>query len=604
MGSQQADGALPLAGPKKRSNSVEQEELPSKRERAAANSTYVQVMHHSLSAVLAQEAFLFDQAELNTFDAFRSLAASAQLLFARLYIRKHKWIRVDSINYKEIEDLEAALLQLGDARLTESYGEGEAMAVHELLATLTTEELRRLGSSKPGGRRPLAKEEHIAWLVDHARTQSKLSFLPRTGQASAQLSIDRSSGLDALAARALAMTGGVVRLSEAARVAFNRLHVVRYREVQTDHAAMLSSSLLVAFGLRRYPDYVVKRSHRVFPDRAALLAYEQAAVAEQQLHELMGERTQASIEAAWLLCQSVEALWDMALVEAMESAAYRDGNYFLARFSAEAMLLRKLLSQCSFRLGARGGWYERLALVQERYLKDKPKALAVCIEGLEDPHVWMAAQQSLQQRTTKLQRDLGVPSSERRCFKHLEAGPIPQLVIEGVRAGQGALGSKAKYTLADASEGTVEELALEHYASLGYQGVHSETSLLTTLFALLFWDVLFAEHEGVFETPEQSAPLDLATDAFYLGGQASDASDASDGAAQSAQPYYLAQLERIDDRERPHLTLCRGVSWDYTKDVLMNVARDAERTCKFVEVKGPGDRLSETQKACIYLVFP
>lgn len=34
---------------------------------------------------------------------------------------------------------------------------------------------------------------------------------------------------------------------------------------------------------------------------------------------------------------------------------------------------------------------------------------------------------------------------------------------------------------------------------------------------LLFWDIIFASIPGVFETPYQSAPLDLGSDAFYVG---------------------------------------------------------------------------------------
>jgi hypothetical protein len=97
---------------------------------------------------------------------------------------------------------------------------------------------------------------------------------------------------------------------------------------------MLSSSILAAFGLRRYPDYVVKRSCRVFLSRAALLAYEEAVITEQQLQELISENTPAHLEASWQLCQSVEVLWDLALIEVMENNIYNNSNYFLARFSA------------------------------------------------------------------------------------------------------------------------------------------------------------------------------------------------------------------------------------------------------------------------------
>lgn len=65
----------------------------------------------------------------------------------------------------------------------------------------------------------------------------------------------------------------------------------------------------------------------------------------------------------------------------------------------------------------------------------------------------------------------------------------------------------------------MEELALSYYGTLGYKGYHSENSILATLFGLLFWDILFSPQPGVFETSYQTEPLDLRTDAFFLGRQ-------------------------------------------------------------------------------------
>lgn len=64
---------------------------------------------------------------------------------------------------------------------------------------------------------------------------------------------------------------------------------------------------------------------------------------------------------------------------------------------------------------------------------------------------------------------------------------------------------------------TVEELSLEHFAlseNGGWAGVHSESGVWSTLFAVLLWGVLFAHVPEVFRSPFQSGPLDLGTDAF------------------------------------------------------------------------------------------
>src|SRR5271170_5353384 len=85
-------------------------------------------------------------------------------------------------------------------------------------------------------------------------------------------------------------------------------------------------------------------------------------------------------------------------------------------------------------------------------------------------------------------------------------------------------------------EVNVEVFALQHYENRGYKGsisistnyasytltrhlfeysFHSEGSIVRTLFGLLFFDIIFAPIPGAFETPYQSAPLDIAEDAFY-----------------------------------------------------------------------------------------
>lgn len=46
----------------------------------------------------------------------------------------------------------------------------------------------------------------------------------------------------------------------------------------------------------------------------------------------------------------------------------------------------------------------------------------------------------------------------------------------------------------------VEEVALQHYRkNYGYVGVHSENSMLTTLFSLLFWDIIFSNPEDLID---------------------------------------------------------------------------------------------------------
>ena len=67
----------------------------------------------------------------------------------------------------------------------------------------------------------------------------------------------------------------------------------------------------------------------------------------------------------------------------------------------------------------------------------------------------------------------------------------------------------------DWTEKTVEQAALAHYETLGWQGVHSENWLWCNLFGLLFWDIVFDAAQGGFHNPLQTAPHNLFRPGFF-----------------------------------------------------------------------------------------
>ncbi|KAF7315108.1 Fanconi-associated nuclease [Mycena indigotica] len=171
----------------------------------------------------------------------------------------------------------------------------------------------------------------------------------------------------------------------------------------------------------------------------------------------------------------------------------------------------------------------------------------------------------------------------------------------------------------------VEILAIEHYAKEGFKGLHSETQILTTLFGLLFWDIIFAPVAGAFETPWQRGPLDLGEETFkYTREELIKArlSEIKQGKAAEI-------LKSNDSRYREKKTCCVGVNWKMCsqedlleivecvgKDVLASICglfcedyagrssgvpdliiwNPETKEMKFVEVKGPGDTLHDNQK--------
>ena len=97
---------------------------------------------------------------------------------------------------------------------------------------------------------------------------------------------------------------------------------------------------------------------------------------------------------------------------------------------------------------------------------------------------------------------------------------------------------------------------------------HCEGRIVCTLFGLLFWDILFADVPGAFETKYQSAPLDIASDCFYYAREGL----IKERLAEIKQGKARQISEKVDNKHRPKGTLCVGVRWDlFTRQDLLEI---------------------------------
>jgi hypothetical protein len=78
---------------------------------------------------------------------------------------------------------------------------------------------------------------------------------------------------------------------------------------------------------------------------------------------------------------------------------------------------------------------------------------------------------------------------------------------------------------------------------------------------------IFAPIPGAFETPFQSAPLDIFEDIFYSARQ--ELIDQRLAALENGEARDL--LEQVLTRERPHRTVCIGVDWDFEPGDLLAI---------------------------------
>ncbi|KAI8596839.1 hypothetical protein EDD21DRAFT_311626 [Dissophora ornata] len=390
------------------------------------------------------------------------------------------------------------------------------------------------------------------------------------------------------------------------------------------------------------------------PGRAAVKVIEQAESVRRAWREYVATETEVSKKSPNYFLLRFSPGWIYTQILRLELRAYA----FLKRFEEESILLHELLDQRIYSLGQRGGWYERLALIKSNYAFQKrlgkQEALQVCMMALRDKHVHAVDATLIQARIVRLETELKVPFRDRHDFSYIALRKAQKRILTGERLNTpgtaapsyasshsysyvpNSMGSSHPVTQQrplwrniDGSDCSVEELALSYYGTLGYKGYHSENSILATLFGLLFWDILFSPQPGVFETSFQTEPLDLRTDAFFLQRQ--------DMIMKRIEDIARSKIvECIDSSliQRGANVYCAGVNWTFAKEELLQIAeciggaalseickilaQEYSKRCsgmpdlccwdygrklvKFVEVKGPGDRLSSKQQIWIDLL--
>jgi Fanconi-associated nuclease 1 len=235
---------------------------------------------------------------------------------------------------------------------------------------------------------------------------------------------------------------------------FQRLQIVYYRINMALDTSAMSTSILAKTSKRNYPIYTPCRSNAIWNSRDDLLRYEEALLVEREyeksVEKLMvynSSKTKKIVSAengdaevrdlmikSWTLCEDRIGLWDECISE-KEAEGDSVRPYYMRRFEAgknegglqvnrliskildigwiytrlldhgteilgklheynlEALILNKLIDQKFYRLGKRGKWYDRLALVQSKYLnKDQARiqkklAFKTCIDAIHDPRV-------------------------------------------------------------------------------------------------------------------------------------------------------------------------------------------------------------------------
>jgi hypothetical protein len=168
--------------------------------------------------------------------------------------------------------------------------------------------------------------------------------------------------------------------------------------------------------------------------------------------------------------------------------------------------------------------------------------------------------------------DIATPEDSMRLVCHSSSTHVGNLQADV--ANRPGVKSKFIGLAANSSSLAVEELALEWYRGHArWNGKHCEGSAVRFIWCLLFWEcALYAPIPDVFQTPYQSSPWDLGTDAFYHSRKA--AIDARLLEIRRMSSADLIETVRASYRAEEHFgATCVGGAWDsFTEDDLACIA--------------------------------
>ncbi|KAJ2998548.1 Fanconi-associated nuclease 1 [Globomyces sp. JEL0801] len=537
------------------------ESLYIKEENSTQQKTYLEQFLTCIYTVLLDESHLFNEDELNIVQAFQLISEESQLLYIKLFNRKWKWIRTitldptfSSFNFSELKENNLIL-------------SNEIHKCEEWIRLLTKTELVSL-----------AQLYHIK---HHSLNKPRLLQKLLEVREHSSLIISRTEIEEKLCDRIKSIIGDVVMLTENTRNLFQKFFIIFERiSIWPDKDQFMLNSILT----NTNNDHPCKRTFAKLNVNRLSIFWARRSDVEEFIHYLKLEHKLRLLleEENWddVSSHLNEILIPWRLI-AQQKESHVTGIPFFSVFTAgwvmtrtlgliyQAMfrlklyqqsvnLLEELCNQRLFYCRRRGLWYDERTKLLDCYI-DKLQARRVCKEALSDPYVKTHHRSSILRRLKRLTNKLpGVPLE----LMNTELSyAIRNTTIYAVKIANESSKQTLRVQLLDEEGETlhVEDYALKYYEKFGWKGKHSETSVFTTIFGILFWDILFdSSIPGVFNSPFQSAPLDYKTEYFYHSRQVMI--DAKLKSIENGDACKI--IIQVCERERPTQTICVGKFYD------------------------------------------
>ncbi|XP_075217702.1 uncharacterized protein LOC142322470 [Lycorma delicatula] len=481
---------------------------------------------------------------LSTFDhsvykqMFINTPKSAQLLYFRLFSRKHAWIRKKSMKCKYSYLSKDISKELNDlTRLEFITTDQSSESLDAVLSLLDVKELKNL-----------CKMYHLPVIGKKVSLISSLIKMQSSQQIIvAGMSNDASS---LLRARAEDLLGECAKLTEGPRNTFFKFLRLFAFSYATDVKDNLFTAVSDRFSSRhQFPDYDIKHVP-VFYSSDCFEEYEKAL---QLRGEIEAASTAKKNDVVIKLVKEAEKNFINILHNEEIMKIVREMPDFLRKYTAgycygscislnipafkknktmmlkAVNLLELLLSQDVYLISKRGVWYLDLIIILNHHLKDYNK-VGQCFLQLQKDNINVVSQNALYDQANLIVSRKHVPEeikSQIRTFNpaHVSLNNIKGKTILAKAMPSLKPGIKRVYKTEYESYveySSVEEVALCHFKNNGYQrGYCDEGKFLRSVLLACFWDVIYcvpeyeSENVSVFVNCFQSEPLDWSTTSFY-----------------------------------------------------------------------------------------
>jgi len=622
---------------------------PRKRQDPSYIPYYVTNFEYTINCVIdcTDDWELFNQDELDMIETYRNLPLSAKKLYVRLFNRKHAWILESGMKYDECPDVAAAAQILVSANLFQSRDDLED--IEECLNILLSPEIKIIAKEFNIPASISTKHDIIQEIKKLCQKksffQTKITLKDKV--------LKRGRSLVGACYRLHPTSRSVLN-----RVLCLWGVSQWWGERENDRPpSSLTTLLLANQGKLLFPQYFIIREKKIFRNREDLLACESAMKLVDKLETcLMNKDFDAGyLIYQDLKSQYKSLIADTQVINYVKGLPVFLRRLTTASMIAyglsksvdllekmkdyvTAVELLKLLLDTDFIYRYRGVWYERLCLDLESHLKEPVLCLQYIETALQDSRVRGARRLALHQRVTKICKskrnsleDNFSRFTERSDWEDPSSDDLPTVVISGKMVSkEGVTSTKSVFILTKNGETTycnVEELVRDHYKDCGLvEGCHAEGAVLNSLLGLLFWDIIYlTQVPDAYRDAAQSTPLDWDTDDFY----ASRKDIIHQRLEQLSSMSRDELVGEIEDYYNNNLNVSSIVNWDIFRDVdhliglvrcfdpsqltkiMERMIRDhrtyrsglPDLTCwnpvsqevRFVEVKGPGDKLSYKQ---------